>query len=91
MKEYPEQHNQGIISLENQAMFEGKNIIKGDIGVQISKDGRIWVCIDGIAFIRFSPHPNGKMKKDVDVFDEDRPMPNHIHIGDNDQDVEEQK
>jgi len=53
MKEYQETHQQGIISLEN---IPKERMIKGDIGVQIAKDGRIWVCINGIAFIRFKPN-----------------------------------
>ncbi len=53
MKEYKEQHSQGHLSIE-------KDIPKGlhkncDIGIQISNDGKIWICIDGIAFIRFYP------------------------------------
>ena len=56
MKDYPETHQQGIISLEN---IPKERMIKGDIGIQIAKDGRIWVCIDGIAFIRFKPNLKG--------------------------------
>ena len=26
-----------------------------DLGIQIEKDGRIWICINGAAFIRFKP------------------------------------
>jgi len=52
MKEYPETHQTGTITLEN---IPEKKMIKGDIGIQIAKDGRIWVCIDGLAFIRFKP------------------------------------
>lgn len=55
MKEYPETHQEGIISLENSLMFKDKTIIKGDLGVQIATDGRIWICINGIAFLRFLP------------------------------------
>ena len=36
-----------------------KTII-GDFGVQISSDGRIWICIDGVAFIRFKPQYKGE-------------------------------
>ena len=52
MKEYPETHQTGIISIEN---LPTTNFIKGDLGIQIAKDGRIWICINGIAFIRFKP------------------------------------
>lgn len=55
MKEYPEIHQKGIISIENTDMIPYKNTFVGDFGIQIAEDGRIWVCINGIAFIRFKP------------------------------------
>ena len=68
-KEVPEFHQTGHISLENlgihfpelESQFASKTV---DFGVQIAKDGRVWICIDGISLIRFSPHPNAKMAKD---------------------------
>ena len=29
--------------------------IRVDVGLQVSMDGRIWLCVDGMAFIRFKP------------------------------------
>lgn len=49
---YPERHFQGTISVEKDIK---KGYFEGDIGIQISHDGRIWICIDGIAAIRFKP------------------------------------
>ena len=56
MKKYDEVHQQGYISVENKDMILDRECdftqtIEGDIGIQIANDGRIWVCIDGIAFI----------------------------------------
>lgn len=31
-----------------------------DLGIQISEDGRVWICINGKAFLRF--HPNMETK-----------------------------
>jgi len=31
------------------------NFLESDLGIQISEDERVWVCINGIAFIRFKP------------------------------------
>jgi len=59
MKDYPETHQQGYISMENQFVFP----IRGDLGIQIAKDGRVWVCINGIAFIRFSPDRQARVRK----------------------------
>lgn len=52
VQEYPETHMMGNISIEN---IPEKPISYGDIGVQIAGDGRIWICINGIAFLRFKP------------------------------------
>ncbi len=52
-KEYPETHSQGIISIEN---LPKERMIKGDLGIQISENGRVWVCINEIAFLRFKPN-----------------------------------
>uniref|UniRef100_A0A6M3IWQ1 Uncharacterized protein n=1 Tax=viral metagenome TaxID=1070528 RepID=A0A6M3IWQ1_9ZZZZ len=60
MKAYPEQHAKGTIVIEN---VPDSSVIKGDIGVQVAIDSRIWVCINGLAFLRFSPHKDGKMSK----------------------------
>lgn len=64
LKEFTETHMQGTISIENVPEELTKfKYMKGDIGLQVSKDGRIWICINGMAFLRFSPHPNGEMSK----------------------------
>ena len=64
--EIPETHKEGYLSIENIDVIFPKGItyLYCDVGLQVAKDGRIWLCVDGIAFIRFSPHANGKMKKD---------------------------
>lgn len=57
MKEFPETHQHGIMSLENKevilAMLE--DYTPCDFGLQVAKDGRVWVCVNGVAFIRFKP------------------------------------
>jgi len=64
--EYPEEHKEGVVFLENLEIVKEmiKPMKKVDFGLQVSKDGRVWVCINGIAFIRFTPHTNKKMFKD---------------------------
>lgn len=56
IKEYKELHQTGHISLSYmpEKLFE-QNYLHGDFGIQIAEDGRVWVCIDGIAFLRFKP------------------------------------
>jgi hypothetical protein len=62
----PETHQQGTMTMENiPDNLREYGYIKGDIGLQVAKDGRIWLCINGIAFIRFSPHPDGKMQANL--------------------------
>jgi streptogramin lyase len=55
MEEYNEQHAIGHLSIENVELILEMDKMNSDIGVQIAKDGRIWICINGIAFIRFRP------------------------------------
>lgn len=47
-----ETHINGLITIENIPEFLAQG---GDFGIQISDDGRVWICINGIAFLRFSP------------------------------------
>ena len=58
-KQYPETHVKGFLMLENMDIHQLNNTI--DLGIQIAEDGRVWLCINGIAFIRFTPHANHKM------------------------------
>lgn len=52
MKEVPETHQKGMVNIE-QNLKQGIQL--KDFGIQIAKDGRIWICIDGVATIRFKP------------------------------------
>lgn len=64
MTELKETHYQGNITIENISKEPPKpGFFRGDIGIQISKDGRVWICINGLAFIRLSPHLDGKMSR----------------------------
>ena len=55
MKPYDETHQKGYISFE-QNMKMG--MIQGDIGIQVAEDGRIWICVNGQALVRFKPYNN---------------------------------
>jgi len=55
MKDYPETHQKGMLTIES--MPEKKLLMDCDLGIQIAKDGRVWVCIYGVAFLRFKPKP----------------------------------
>lgn len=54
---YSETHQKGHLSLENEATVLGmlKENKENDVGIMISPDGRIWLCVNGVAFIRFKP------------------------------------
>ena len=70
MEDYPETHQQGTISLDNKVaidlLFDGTNYLEADFGVQIAKDGRIWLCINKIPFVRFKPFVKQK-KKSIEI------------------------
>ena len=53
MKEYKETHQTGSLSIEK--IITGTGIMECDFGIQIAKDGRIWICINGETFLRFKP------------------------------------
>ena len=60
MRELKETHMSGMISIENKDTVLNKEnefgqMIIGDLGIQIATDGRIWICINGISFLRFKP------------------------------------
>lgn len=50
-----ETHQQGHLSVENLEMILEMPIQNCDVGIQTHDDGRIWLCVNGIAFIRFKP------------------------------------
>ena len=59
IQEYPLTHQIGVLSIE---LDTGPKIIYGHVGVQISIDGRIWICIDGKSILRFKPLSENMMK-----------------------------
>jgi hypothetical protein len=52
-----------MVSLENLEFVTEQNLFNCDFGIQIATDGRVWICINGSAFIRFKPRPS-KLKYD---------------------------
>ena len=54
VKPYDETHQRGYITIEN---VPDSTHMEGDLGIQIARDGRVWVCINGLAFVRFRPKP----------------------------------
>lgn len=53
----PETHQQGVLSIENLDFVQAADTTDCDVGVQLHDDGRIWICVDGVAFLRFKPTP----------------------------------
>ena len=45
-------HQDGSLSIEKALTAVHRHC---DLGVQIARDGRIWLCVDGQAYIRFKP------------------------------------
>lgn len=55
MQEFKETHQQGNLSVENHDVINELDMTDCDFGVQVSRDGRVWVCVNGIAWLRFKP------------------------------------
>lgn len=53
--ELPETHQTGMVDILNVDEIKSQDLQSADFGIQISQDGRVWVCINGIALIRFKP------------------------------------
>lgn len=62
---YPVLHQEGVLSVEMELPV-GTNL--GDVGIQIARDGRIWICYNGQAYIRFKP----LTEKAMEYFKEDK-------------------
>ena len=61
MPEVQEFHQQGSLGINNaDVILKDLQIahargIQVDVGLQVGADGRIWLCVNGVAFIRFKP------------------------------------
>ena len=56
LPEIEETHMVGSLSVEKNFKSE----MNVDVGIQIAPDGRIWICVEGQAFIRFKPNVKRK-------------------------------
>ena len=61
MKAYPETHQRGNLSIEYPLTVGMKEDC--DLGIQIAEDGRVWICIEGQALIRFKPTKSKKKEE----------------------------
>jgi len=51
----PETHREGYLSVENLEKIQAMNLQDCDLGFQVSYEGRVWICVNGVAFLRFKP------------------------------------
>jgi len=58
MDEIPATYQHGLLTIEK----EVKSGIR-EVGIQTTEEGRIWICVDGEAFIRFNPFKTKGDKK----------------------------
>jgi hypothetical protein len=63
-KEMEETHCQGHVSISEDYKNFPHDLQNCDLGIQIGFDGRVWVCINGSAFLRFRPKLGGKNVKE---------------------------
>lgn len=54
MKLIPETHQRGALDLDL-AAAKGVDVMDCDVGLQTAEDGRIWLCLNGRALVRFKP------------------------------------
>jgi hypothetical protein len=62
---FPETHRRGSIAIENLDLIREMDLQSADFGVQVSSDGRVWACVNGISFVRFRPVPTVSVETEV--------------------------
>ena len=55
VSEYGPVYQYGHLSIENTELIEQLHLGDCQFGIQVASDGRVWVCVNGIAWIRFKP------------------------------------
>ena len=50
----------GHLWVENAEIIETMDLTDCLFGFQIGDDGRVWVCINGTAWLRFKPHQGAR-------------------------------
>lgn len=58
--EVPEVHASGFVQVLNQEQIAEMDLLDADFGLQVAPDGRVWVCVNGTAFVRFKPARRAK-------------------------------
>ena len=48
-------YQHGHLSIENSVDVAMMDLQDCEVGIQLSADGRIWLCVNGTALIRFKP------------------------------------
>ena len=68
MTEFGPLYQSGHVYMDNPDLIQRLDLTDCEFGVQVGWDGRVWVCINGIAFLRFKP----KVKVITTVMTDDR-------------------
>lgn len=61
-KKMKEAHCQGMLEIYQ----NGRPFVvfpNANFGIQINSDGKVWICVDGVALIRFKPKSKPKFNK----------------------------
>jgi hypothetical protein len=59
MREFGPTYQEGHLSVENEDLIKRLDLQDCSVGLQVSHDGRIWICVNGVAYLRFKPHRRG--------------------------------
>ena len=53
--EYPPLYQEGHLSIEDDTVIKRLDLQNCQFGIQVCRDGRVWVCVNGMAYLRFKP------------------------------------
>ena len=58
INEYPPLFQEGHLSIEDDEIIKRLDLTNCTFGIQVAKDGRVWICVNGVAYLRFKPNRN---------------------------------
>ena len=55
MIDYGPEYQIGQLTVDNEELIKRLDLQDCQVGLQIASDGRIWLCVNGMAYLRFKP------------------------------------
>ena len=70
MKEFGPLYQQGMVTLDVDPQHLKMDLTDALFGIQVSADGRVWVCVNGMSWLRFKPHRTATVSPPTEQLEE---------------------